>query len=189
MSTENKRESLDVPRLEGEALKWVEMVLSIGMPHKYAVRAFLDSFPSYSKHERLSEDEISEILLKRFYRMRGDTRRLSYQRIKETEASLKDILDCIPIASPLVRLIELEKKRQDPNLACEQLLKVLGAALRETEILMPRERKSPFGGIPDLIPKTTPESNKETPTGGDPDPFGGAIMNHANTGQETTQDS
>ena len=190
MSTkENKRGKLEVPRLQGDALQWAETILAIGMPYTTAVRAFLESFPSYAEHETLSEDEVFNQLLDRFRRMRRDTRRVSYQKIKETQESLKTLLDCIPVASPLIRLIELEQLRQDAGLKCEQRLKVLGAALRETEVLMPRERTSPFGGLPDLIPKnTTPKTEVET-TPKQGDGFGGAIMNNANTGQETPQDS
>ena len=191
MSTEsNERGKLELPRLEGEALKWVETVLSIGMPYKNAVWAFLDSFPEYGEHETLTEDEIFKILSNRFKRMRRDTRRVSYQNIKETQNSLKKLLDCLPVASPLIRLIELEKLRQDPGLKCEQLLKVLGAAAREVELLMPRERTSPFSGLPDLIvTQTQPETNKDASETPQKDAFGGAMMNHANTGQETPEDS
>ncbi len=193
MSSESNEQSkergeLEIPRLTGEALEFAETILSIGMPYGYAVQAFLESFPAYAEHDDLTEDEISNILLARFKRMRRDTRRLSYQKIKETEASLKKLLDCIPVASPLIRLIELEELRQDLGLNCEQRIKVLGAAAKETDRLMPRERTSPFSGLPDLIPTQTSESETqpEKPT---KDIFGGAIMNHANTGQETSEDS
>lgn len=189
MSDENKRGPLQIPRLSGEALEFAETILAIGMPYAYAVRAFLDSFPSFAEHETLTEDEIFETLRKRFKEMRCSTRRLSYQKIKETEASLKKLLDCIPIASPLVRLIELEQMRQDPGLKCEQRLKVLGAASKETERLQPRERTSPFSGLPDLIPKQTSAETESNPESPKKDTFGGAMMENANTRQETPNDS
>ena len=189
MSTEtNKRGKLDIPRLKGEALEWVETALSIGMPYDYAVRAFLESFPSYAEHETLTEDEIFDDLKERFKEARTKTRRASYHRIKEKEASLKTFLDCIPVASPFTRLIELEKMRQDSSLKPEQLLKVLGAAAREVDILIPRETRSPFRppgtvGLPDLWGA----GSEKKP----PDPFGGAMFQgkNANTGQETSEDS
>ena len=189
MSDENKRGPLQIPRLSGEAVEFAETILAIGMPYGYAVQAFLDSFPAYAEHETLTEDEVIGILKERFKRMRRDTRRLSYQNIKETEASLKKLLDCIPIASPLVRLIELEQLRQDPGLKCEQRIKVLGAASKETERLMPRERTSPFSGLPDLIPKQTSAETESNPESPKKDTFGGAMMRHVNTGQETPNDS
>lgn len=176
MSTENQstpQGKLEIPRLQGEALQFVQTILAIGMPYDYAVKAFLDSFPAYAEHETLTDAEIHQILRKRFKHMRGNTQRSSYHKIKETETSLKQLLDCIPVASPLIRLIELEKKRQDSDLECGDLIKVLNAAAKEVERLMPRERTSPFAagygmGLPDL----TPTDGKESP----PDPFGGAIM-------------
>ncbi|MCG9132734.1 hypothetical protein J5I95_13735 [Candidatus Poribacteria bacterium] len=185
----NRRGKLEMPRLEGEALEFAEKILSIGMPYRYAVQAFLDSFPSYAEHETLTESEIFEILKSRFQRMRRDTRRASYHKIKENEASLKDLLDCTPVASPLMRLIELEMMRQDRTLTCEQRLKVLGAAAREVERLMPRERTSPFSGLPDLIPtKSTTPSETETNGKPPPDPFGGAMMQNVIPRQKTPED-
>ena len=183
------RGPLKLPRLKGEALDFAETILSIGMPYKYAVRAFLDSFPAYAEHEDLTEAEIFEILKNRFKEMRCQTRRLSYQNIKETEASLKKLLDCIPVASPLVRLMELEKMRQNPDAINMDLIKVLGAAAQESQRLMPRERTSPFSGLPDLIPTHTSGSETPQKAGAASDPFGGAMINHAHTGQETSKDS
>ncbi|MXZ00199.1 hypothetical protein F4Y93_05950 [Candidatus Poribacteria bacterium] len=197
-----KRGKLEVPRLSGDALFFAETLLSIGMPYDYAVRSFLDSFPSYLAHESLTEAEIFEILKKRFQAMRTKTRRASYHRIKETESSLKHLLDCIPVASPLTRLVELEQMRQDlredPELVCDQRLKVLSAASREMERLLPRERSSPFSGLPDLTPgrsaseskgEETASASKGEEKGPPGDPFGGAIVNHAHKGQETPNDS
>lgn len=215
MSTESKKRGpLDIPRLSGDALAWVETILSIGMPYDYAVRAFLDSFPEYAEHETLSEAEIFEDLRARFKEARTKTRRASYHRIKEKEASLKTFLDCIPVASPLVQLIELEKMRQDPSSINEKLLKVISLAGRVTESLMPRETRSPFRppgtvGLPDLPIQGSSETSE---TGGSDetqanqqhpentskrspfDPFGGAMMKegtdvNSHTGQETSQDS
>ncbi len=182
-----------IQQIKGDALEFAETILAIGMPYQYAVQAFLDSHPEYAEHETLTEEEIYKIIFNRFRDMRCRTKRASYHRIKENEASLKKLLDCIPVASPIIRLIELEKMRQDPGLKCEQLLKVLGAAAREQEILMPRERKSPFSpsgmGLPDLIPTQESTSESESNKGAPPsDPFGGAMMENVNSGQETPED-
>ena len=178
MADENRRGKLEIPRLTGDALEFAETILSIGMPYDYAVQAFLDSFPAYAEHDELTEKEIYEALDKRFRRMRGDTRRASYHKIKGNEATLKQFLDVIPIASPFLRLIELEKMRQDAGLKCEQRLKVLSAAAKEVERLLPRERTSPFRGfstLPDL---------PMLKDGDPPDPFGGAMMGNVNKRQE-----
>ncbi len=186
----NPQRKLKIPHIKGDALEFAETILSIGMPYEYAVQAFLDSFPEYAEHETLTEEEVHEIIGKRFRGMRRQTKRASYHRIKEFEASLKKLLDCIPVASPILRLIELEKLRQDGGLKCEQMIKVLAAAAKEQDRLMPRERTAPFSGLPDLIPKTTPTPTSESETNGKSpsDPFGGAMINHANPGQETPED-
>lgn len=190
MSTKStERGPLEIPRLDSEAQEFAETLLALGMPYEFAVQSFLDCFPSYLEDSDLTEAEVYEILGNRFKDMRRRTKRLSYHRIKETEASLKKMLDCIPVASPLMRLIELEQMRQDGALKPEQRIKVLAAAAKENERLMPRERTSPFSSLPNLpgLPtaseSTTPENaeNKESPPR---DPFGGAIMNNVNTGQE-----
>lgn len=185
------RGPLEVPRLAGEPLKFAENILAIGMPYDHAVRSFLDSFPEFLAIEGVSEAEVFEQLGNRFRRMRRDTRRVSYHKIKETQATLKEFLDCIPIASPLQRLLELEILRQDTTLKCQERLKVLGAAAREVEQLVPRERTSPFLGLlPDLIPTQTANETREvSPEPQRPDPFGGAMMKNVDTGQETPEDS
>ena len=187
------RGPLKVPKFEGEVLEFAETILSIGMPYKAAVQAFVEAFPAILESDELSEAEIYEIVENRLRRMRKDTRRLSYQKIKETEASLKKLLDCIPVASPLIRLIELEQMRQDPSLKPGDRIKVLAAAVREEERLTPRERTSPFSGLPNLpgLPTASETSetsentenaeNKESPPS---DPFGGAMMSNVNTGQK-----
>ena len=191
MSTEaqsNERGPLKVPKFEGEVLEFAETILSIGMPYKYAVQAFVESFPAFLENDELSEEEVYEILDNRFRRMRKDTRRLSYQKIKETEASLKKLMDCIPVASPLMRLIELEQLRQDPGLKPGDRIKILAAAAKEEERLTPRERTSPFSSLPNLpgLPtsKSTTSENSENKESPPRDPFGGAIMNNVDTGQE-----
>ena len=183
MANENKRGKLEIPRLQGEALDFAETILSIGMPYDYAVRAFLDSFPMYAENEELTEAEIFQILRKRFKEMRCSTRRSSYHKIKDNEATLKQFLDVIPIASPFLRLIELEKMRQDDGLKCEQRLKVLSAAAKEVQILMPRERTSPFQGVSMLPDLPMPKD------GDPPDPFGGAMMKNATIRKKTPDDS
>ncbi|MCY3739973.1 MAG: hypothetical protein OXH00_03025 [Candidatus Poribacteria bacterium] len=186
-------EKLDVPRLSGEALKFAQNIVAIRMPYRQAVQAFLDSFPEYLQtgiENGLNEKEVFACLVERFQRMIHSTQRVSYRKIKETQSTLKDLLDCIPIASPFTRLVELEKMRQDPDSINPNFLKVLGAAAREVEHLMPRERTSPFSGLPDLIPKqTSSETEKTSSETPKHDAFGGAMMNHANTGKETSENS
>ena len=167
----NERGPLEVPRLKGEALKFVQTLLALGMPYQNAVAAFLTSFPAYAENNYLTEAEVAEILRKRFKHMRGNSQRASYHAIKKNKENLKAFLDVIPIASPLIRLIELEQMRQDPGLKCEQRLKVLMAAAKEQERLMPRDRVSPFSPLPNL-PDLTKQQQKGTPS----DPFGGAMM-------------
>lgn len=150
---------IKVPRLKGEALEWAENVLSIPMPYKNVVNAFLDTFPYYVEEEveggeglevEVITEKVKEILLARFQRMRRDTRRKSYQRIQEKQATLNTFLDCIPIASALTRIVELEimrqeltqDRRQSNGLKTNRLLKVLNAARREADVLLPRERSS-----------------------------------------------
>jgi len=191
-ASRNKRGKLEVPRLSDEAQKWAELALSIGMPYKNVVVAFLETFPFYLENDEVGEDRIVEILEDRFKDMRRRTARKSYYNIKETQEQIKNLLGCIPVASPLFRLIELEKMRQNPASIDENLLKVFLIAGREQERLMPREQHSPFGGLPDLPvakqnPTPTETETPSTPTQGDG--FGGAMMNHANPGQETREDS
>jgi len=194
---------LEVPRLKGEALKFAQNVVAIRMPYPQAVRAFLESFPEYLENDKLSEEEIVETLKERFQRMRHDHSRVSYHKIKETEATLKDLLDCIPISSPLKRLMALDKRHQDlcdkidvddekQKLGVEEELKVmateikvLSAAATEVERLMPRERRSPFTGLPDLIPTQTSEPSQtpdETDKSEEYDLMSGAMKKHVNTG-------
>ena len=45
MSSEKKHGPLQVKRLEGEALDWVERALATGIKYKYVVTAFLETFP------------------------------------------------------------------------------------------------------------------------------------------------
>jgi len=150
---------IKVPRLKGEALEWAENALSIPMPYQNVVNAFLDTFPYYVEEDveggeglepKVIEEKVKEILLARFQRMRRDTRRKSYQRILEKKATLNTFLDCIPIASALTRIVELEimrqeltqDRRQSNGLKTNQLLKVIDAARREADVLLPRERSS-----------------------------------------------
>ena len=173
-----------LPNLSDEEQDFAVTILSVGMPYENAVQAFLDTFPAYLEYEAVTEPEVRGILGGRFREMRRSTRRVAYHKIKETENTLKKLLDCIPVASPLIRLIELEQLRQDPGLKCGERVRVLSAAASEVERLTPRERKSPFGmpnPIPDLTPKTP--TTEEPPT----DPFGGAMMKNAHTGQETPE--
>lgn len=185
------RGELKIPRLEGEALEWVETALSIGMPYANTVRAFMDSFPEYLEPkdddaERLSDDEAFAILKERFSRMRRDTRRVSYHNVKAKKETLKKFLDCIPVASPLIRLVELEKMRQDPSLKHGDVIKMLAAARQEADYLMPRETtKTPFSGVglPDLpIAKVESDTEPDTETRKVADPFGGAITKNVDTG-------
>ena len=215
MSTEkSERGALKVPRLKGKALAFAQTVLAIRIPYPQAVRAFLDSFPEYLENDELDAEEVAAHLEERFQRMLHNTQRVSYHKIKETEASLNKLLDCIPIASPLVQLIELEKMRQDPSLINEKLLKVISLAGKVTERLLPRERVSPFRppgtvGLPDLPiaggsetseagdsdeTQSDQQHSKNTSKRSPFDPFGGAMMKEGtdvnrHTGQETSQDS
>lgn len=193
---------ITLPELSIEERQFAENQLALGMPYETAIQSFLESFPSilenYEISEELTEEEIKalteeeieteirRILRMEFSEIRKNTPRISYHQIKAKQETIKSFLDCIPIASPFLRLIELEIMRQDKTLKPEQLIKALAAAAREVDRLIPREKVSPFRTLgmelPDLMPK---EGEKIT------DPFGGAMFrgNKTNTEDETSQDS
>lgn len=149
-----ERGALKVPRLSDEAQEWAERCISTGMSYDTIVGAFLETFPYYVEAASVDEAEVRETLRKKFKRMRGETRRPSYFRIKQNQEQLKKFLDCYPVACPLVRLAELERMRQDPGLTDDRRLKVLAGAHREEKRLMPPESRAPFEfpgvGLPDL---------------------------------------
>jgi len=166
MSTEEKTEGvrgkLKVPRLSEEAQKWAETCIATGLPYTNIVQAFLETFPYYLENATVTEKEVRDILHKKFVRMRGEKRRVSYFRIKQKREELKEILDCYPVASPLVRLEELEVMRQDKTLTVDQRSKVLSGAHREQKMVLPPESRSPFEipGVP--VPDLTVEDSEET---------------------------
>ena len=183
-----------IPKFARDAREFAENVLAIGMPMDSAINAFLDSFPEYGDLPDcgLTELEIRGILRRRFYGMRLDRQRASYYQIKETQATLKKLLDCVPVASPFVRLIELEMLRQRPDLKDGERVRVLAAAAKEVAALVPREQKSPFTGtsLPDLVPKSKSGKNEKESSEGtqeEEDAFGGAMFKDAHKDKETPQ--
>lgn len=182
-----------LPKLSQEELEFAENLIALQMPYTAAIQSFLDSFPgildTYELSEELTEEEIDalteeeieneirRILRTRFRGYRKEKRRVSYYRIKETQATIKGLLDCIPVASPYIRLLELEQKRQDKTLKPEQLIKVLGEATRQVEVLIPRETRSPFQGLPglpgmpdDLLTNTAEADDAENQTSSKDEP-------------------
>lgn len=140
MSSNSPNRELGVPRLTGEALEWVETALALNWSHASVAQAFVETFPDYIAAATLSEEEVLKILSTRFKKMRCDTQRHSYSRIQANQAKLNDLLDDVPIASPLLRLVALEQMRQNPNLNVNQRIKLLNAARKEVESLNPRQR-------------------------------------------------
>lgn len=185
------REPLKIRRLTDDEQEWAETALAIGMSYGTAVNAFLETFPVFAEEaaevENLTEDDVFDILKQRFRRIRCDTRRVSYHNVKIKQETLGKFLDCIPVASPILRLVALEEMRQDPGLNQSQQLKVLAAARQEQQALMPRETSgSPFNpnSLPDLpTPRreTPAETAENTEASQSPDPFGGAITKNVNS--------
>lgn len=181
MSTEsNARGPLKLPRFTTEEQDFAKTLLSTGMPYKNATHIFLERFPVYLQAD-VQGDEVYAIIDKRLRRMCEDTRRISFHEIRNTKETIRKVVDSIPIASPLARLIEFEQMRQDPGLKVSERIRVLTAAAREVDRLIPPERTSGFG-LPNLIPDLPMRSGSDTDEERPPDPFGGAIAKAARRG-------
>ena len=185
-----------IPRLKKEdgALEWVQTALSLGLPMDHVVQCFMEFFPDYrspmkfetQKEEEAAEKSTFKVLRQRFRDMLKDTRRISYYKVKENKETIRKFLDVIPIASPIVRLIELEMMRLDTSLKPDMRIKLITAADRLTNaMLFDGNGNSPIDLIPTLpkVAKPTSESDTEDPP--KKKTLGGAIMNHANSRQKT----
>lgn len=173
MSEKNVRGPSEFPNLKDDEQEFATALLSVNMPYENVVQAFLDAFPDFLEYvnENLTEKELKKQLGNRFREMRRNKRRVAYHKIKETKDVLKTLLDCLPVASPLMRLIRLEQRRQEPNLTLVEEIKIFNTAAKEVDRLIPPERSSPLGSLPNLMPNLEP-----VPEGEAPDPFGGAMM-------------
>lgn len=157
-------EKFVVPSLKGEALEWVRIALSLGRDLDKVVRSFIDYFPEYrdptayeTEEEQIqAEEAVFKNLRTRFRRLLTETRRASYFKIKENKETIRKFLDTIPIASPLVRLIELEDMRTDTTLKPDQRIKAILAADKLTNILLFDGGSNAF----DLMP-TLPKASEE----------------------------
>ena len=133
--------------------------------------------------EEAAEKATFKVLRQRFRDMLKDTRRISYYKVKENKETIRKFLDVIPIASPIVRLIELEIMRLDTSLKPDQRIKVITAADRLTNaMLFDGSGNAPFDLMPTL-PKVEPaEPNKDSDE--KKRSLGGALMRNANPRQE-----
>ena len=179
-----------------DMLDWVLHAIALNMPIRIAAKAFVDAFPNFDSTNSYTELELIEILKKRFYHLKYDARRPAYSEIKDKKAYLQKFLDCIPVTSPLVRLVDLEILRQDcmaswdtdPIKYGHLITKIQSHALKEMNALMPSDKRTglPMPSGPAPWEQKNKEEGKEEGTstkGGDP--FGGALMGQI---REDTED-
>lgn len=131
------KEELKVKRFEKDAIEWLTIALSLNTPYEEVCNIFVREFPAYVEGIDIDSDEAVTIIKNRIRKMRTDTRRVSYYKIKDNAAKIQKILDVIPIASPINQLMELEKLRQDPGLTKPQRINVIALAERIKSTLNP----------------------------------------------------
>lgn len=190
-----KKKILKMPhQFSAVQLRVIQNLLVLGLPYDNAVQSFLDKFPEvmedYELNDALTQEErdgiteeqieleIRSIVRKRFKEMRYNKRRESYDEIVQKKEMIAAILNDAPVMDPLQRIKELEIMRQDPSLKHEQRLKIFAAAIREANILIPREHPVIGKGLltlPDL-PIRDPD-NDSSPNFANA--FGGAMMRAA----------
>lgn len=108
---------------------WVETALAFGMPYDMIVDKFLEEFSEY-KTDVCSEDELKRILRQRIKHANTSTERKSYDRIREKEALIEEIIAYFPVINVIPQIIRLQELFDTPDLRPTEYLKVIEAAQR-----------------------------------------------------------
>jgi len=198
MSAEKKKKEKIIkklPNFSAEQNRVAKNLLVLELPYDYVVQALLDKFSHILENCEVSdelteerkkqitdadiESAVRDVIHYRIKKMKTDGRRSSCEEIKRKKEERAEIVADTPIMDPLFLLKEMEIRRQKDGLTFDQLLKLYKVATKDDG----NTNADLFSMLPGRSEVTQTEPKQKG------NAFGGAMMNHANTEQETSEDS
>lgn len=145
-----------VKEFGSEEMEWVELALAIGMSYDGIAKAFLSKYPEYCCPD-YSQSELHEILRKRIKEANTSCRRPSYERIRDKQTEIEDLICEFPVMNIFPQVAKLQELFDKDDLKPTEALKVIDAAQRLREKILSADREVSSGKIKSVWEKDDAE--------------------------------